>query len=263
MIAERFDAVLPAGGRIAGAFAGEAGTAVKAMIAVDGRTLLDRAVDGIRATGRCSRAVVIGGDEVAAWAVGQPVDGALPDGGNGIENLFRGLTWLGSHPGAAERVLISATDLPFLSADAVGSFVDRCPVDADVCVPIIDEAGFSARFPGLGGEYVALRGRRVTMGSVFLVRPAALLANRARLDAVFLARKSQLGMVRLLGFRFVLRFAMRLLSVQDIEQRCGELLGCRGFAVDGAPAELAFDVDLPEELHWVRQHAGAPQETPD
>ena len=101
------------------------------------------------------------------------------------------------------------------------------------------------------------------MGSVFLVRPAALLANRSRLDSVFAARKSQIGMVRLLGVRFVLGFALRRLSVQDIERRCGELLGCRACAVDGAPAELAFDVDLPEELRWVRQSAGARQERPD
>ena len=46
------DVILPAGGRISGEFAAETGVGVKALIEIGGRTVLQRTIDALRATGQ-------------------------------------------------------------------------------------------------------------------------------------------------------------------------------------------------------------------
>ena len=81
-----------------------------------------------------------------------------------------------------------------------------------------------------------------------ILRPGGL--DDSRLDRVFAARKSQWEMGRLLGLPFLLRFATRQLRIAHIEARCRAILNCNGTAISDAPAELAYDIDLPEEYAY-------------
>jgi molybdopterin-guanine dinucleotide biosynthesis protein A len=248
------DAILPAGGRIRGAFAAEAGAEVKALIELGGRTVLERTVAALRVTGRVLRIVVIGPAEVAAHPAARAADVVLPAGASSPTNILRGLEWLREARGGSlpERVLALTTDLPFVTPQAITSFLDACPPDAAICLPLIRRQDFEARFPGLSIEYVRLPDGELTMGCAFLVRPATIIDNRAILERAFAARKSQIAMVRLLGPMFILRFVTRRLTIAHIRRRCFELLGYDGVPIPGAAPELAFDIDRPEEYRYAR-----------
>lgn len=240
--------VLPAAGRIDGEFATEAGANIKALIQFNGRTVLEHMIDTLRASERINRLVVIGPQEVIEHPVCRNADGALPEGDSGPANMLRGLEWLSRQDGVhGDRVMISATDLPFLTGAALSAFLDACPGDADVCVPVIRREEFLARFPGTRDDYAILRDGAWTIGCTFLVNPSAILQNRDHLERVFAARKSKLGMVQLLGLPFLFSFLMRRLTVSQVVGQCERILGCKGAAVFGAPPELAFDIDLHEE----------------
>lgn len=256
------DVVLPAGGRISGEFAEEAGVSVKALVEIDGRTVLQRTIDALRATGLVNRAIVIGPDEIADHPVAESADAVLPEGGDsGPANILRGLQWLtdtdGSH---ADRVLVLTTDLPFLTPESIREFVDACPSHADLCAPLVSAEAFDERFPGSENIYVKLADGRWTMGCGFLVNPASIEANRDHIEAAFQARKSQAAMARLLGLGFIVKFLTGRLTIPDIEARCSKMLGCACVAVPDSPAELAFDLDHIGEYHYAinRAWAGAP-----
>lgn len=251
------DAILPAGGRISGEFALEAGAEVKALIPIDGRTMLERTLDTLRATGRIERVILIGPGEVAEHPAARLADAVLPEGGDsGPANILHGLEWLRENDGRhADRVLILTTDLPFVTSNAINAFLDSCPADIDLCAPIIRREAFEERFPGSENEYVKLRDGEWTMGCSFLVNPEALERNRRHIEQVFAARKSQLGMVRLLGFMFIARFVFGRLTVRHIEERCRSLLGCSGQGILGSPPELAFDIDKIDEYRYAVNEA--------
>jgi len=252
------DVILPAGGRISGSFAAAAGTGVKALIPVGGRTVLERTLAALRGTGRVGRIVVIGPAEVAAHPAARAADAVLPEGGStGPANIVRGIEWLRDASGGrhAERVLVVTTDLPFLTPEAINSFLDACPSDLDACVPVVRRDEFEARFPGSSGTYVRLRDGQWAIGCAFLVNPAMVLGNRARIEGVFAARKSPIAMARLLGPLFIARLLFGRLTVGQIEQRCLDILGCTGAGVRGCPPELAFDIDRPGDYRYaVKQH---------
>ena len=206
---ERFDVILPAGGRISGEFAEKAGTTVKTLITFEGQTILHRTLVALRKTGRAGRIVVIGPPEVLAEAQRMGVEGLLPEGDSGPENILRGLRWLSEarelervalemastviqEEGGGFRVLIVTTDLPFLTAGALERFLDACPPDAELAVPVVTQEAFDARYPNSGSTYTPLKDGSFTIGGAFVADGATVLRNEAHLHAVFAARKSPL-----------------------------------------------------------------------
>ena len=251
----KLDVVLPAGGRIDGKFAAESGVEVKALIDVGGRTVLERTLDALRETGRVRRAVVVGPREIADHPCSKLADAVLPEGGDsGPANIVRGLEWLSeTRPARADRVLIVTTDLPFLTADAILTYIDSCPPEPDVCAPLVGKEAFEASFPGFRrsrSQYVALVDGQWTMGCGFLVNPEAIRANRDRIEQAFAVRRSQIGMTRLLGIGFIVRLLTRTLSVAHIEARCTDMLGCSVKGVPDSSPELAFDLDNIREYRY-------------
>ncbi|HZT43769.1 MAG TPA: nucleotidyltransferase family protein, partial [Chthonomonadaceae bacterium] len=189
---ERIDAVLPAGGRISGAFAREAGAEIKALIRLEGRTLLRRMIEALRATGRIGRIVVIGPEEALIEAQACGADAAISEGATGPENIYRGLEWLrAQEPAPPSRVLILTTDLPFITPEAIIAFLDSCSPDADIAIPIVTREAFEARFPGTESIYTHLRDGAFTLGCAFLVSLETVLRCRPQVEGAFQARKSQ------------------------------------------------------------------------
>lgn len=254
------DAILPAAGRISGEFAAEAGADVKALIEIGGRTVLERTLSTLRASGRIGRIVVIGPEAVSMHPASQMADAVLSEGGDsGPANIVRGIEWLQEANGGnhAEKVLVVTTDLPFLTPGCIDGYLDSCPDGVDVCAPLVDRQSYEARFPTSEIVYVNLRDGQWTMGCAFLVDPQAVIANRTTIEQVFQARKSQMKMARLLGLGFIARFVTGRLEVGHIESRCRQILGCSACAVRGSAPELAFDIDGIEDYRWASKFAAA------
>lgn len=250
------DVVLPAGGRISGDFATEAGTDTKALISLNGKTLLRRVIETLQESGHAGRVVVVGPENTLAEAKDCGADGTLQEGASGPDNIYRGLEWLQSQKGASRHALVVTTDLPFLTPDVLSDFIRSCPPDADVALPLVTEHAFRRRFPDSPSVFVRLRDGSFTMGCVFRLCPITLMRNRTHLDRIFEARKSEWAMGKLLGARFVWKYATRQLTIRDIETRCQQILQCVGTAVPDSPAELAYDIDIYEEYAHARRCTG-------
>ncbi|MGC8668999.1 MAG: molybdenum cofactor guanylyltransferase [Chthonomonadales bacterium] len=252
-----YDAVLLAGGRIRGPFAQETGVRYKALISIGGLNLLERTVRAVRTTANARRILVVGPAELQDAATAAGADGFVVEGASIPENLERGIHTLNQLEDAAtQRVLASATDLPFITAEAVTAFVHNCPACADICVPVLRRRSFEMRFPGAPARFVRLRDGEYTTGCVFLLNPEVVLAGRPHIQKICNARKNQAAMAMLLGPLFMARFVTRRLRVEHIERRCGQILGKEGAAVLDSPPELAFDIDDLEDYRYAASTQG-------
>ena len=272
---EHFDVILPAGGRITGDFAQMAGTEVKALISLDGQTILKRTIEALQATKRVGRLVVIGPPAALEEAGNAGVEGQLAEGASGPDNILSGLKWLqqtslqetssqqtslpqtaSQNPSsqATARVLIVTTDLPFLTAQTLNTFLDACPAEADVAIPILTQQEYETRFPGTVNEFVRLKDGSFTIGSVFMLNSATLLQIETHLRALFEARKNQWQTARLVGFSTILQFATRQLTIARLEARVSAIAKCHGVAVQHMPAELAYDIDHSADFIYAREH---------
>ncbi|HEY2476074.1 MAG TPA: NTP transferase domain-containing protein [Candidatus Cybelea sp.] len=230
-------AVITAGGRIDGAFAEAAGTQVKALATLGDTTMLERMVEALRACG-VSRIAVVGGEEVRN-AFESRVERIVDESPSGSENLLRALqAW----PEDGEALLYATSDLPYVSATAVGDFIDRVS-PGTIGVALTEFAAYEARFPGAPAAGITLAGERVVNGGVFSVPPGASgpIANVA--TRFFEARKQPWRMASLVNPLVLIRFVLGRLRVADLEGAASRMLGHPARAVRNCAPELAFDVD--------------------
>ncbi len=247
-----YDVILPAGGRVKDDLAAESGTDVKAMIRFGDETILARTIRVLRESGLAGRIVVIGGDAARAEAEKNGAHG-LPETVTGPENILSGLKWLRTQENPPSRVMVVTTDLPFLDAALIQRFVDLCPSDRAITVPLVSRQEWEARFPGSTAMFVTLGDGQWTAGCAYLIDAEALERSMPQIEKVFAQRKSKLGMVKLLGPVFAYRYLRKTLTVPQIEAKIQSMLGCSGAAVRGAPPELAYDIDDLEDYAFAKK----------
>lgn len=248
----QFDVIVPAGGTINPDFARVVGTDSKALIKLEGRSVLGNTLECLRSVPGVRRIVVIGGDAVKKDVEGI-ADQVLPEGKTGPQNIFSGLRWLTKEHNPAEKVLIVTCDLPFISVEVLTRFINLCPADKDFCVPLIAQDAFAEAFPGAEATFVKMQDGTWTTGCAYLATPKGLFASVDSIEKVFENRKSKIGLARMLGLRFVYGYLTQKLTVSDVEAKVKQLLKCTGVAVPGSPPELAYDIDYVEDYHYALQ----------
>jgi CTP:molybdopterin cytidylyltransferase MocA len=240
-------AVITAGGRVDGAFAESAGTRVKALAPVRGTTMLARMIVALRAAG-VSEIAVVGGDEVR-MACTASVDRFVSESPSGSENLLRALrAWPDN-----ERLLYATSDLPYVTAAAIGDFVERVG-QGTLAVALAEFGEFAARFPGAPPFGITLAGERVVNGGLFSIPHGATEKLASMATRFFEARKRPWRMASLVGPAVLIRFLSGRLRVADLETMALHVLQVPAQALRGCAPELAFDVDTAADYRYACTH---------
>ncbi len=243
-----FNAVITAGGRVDGEFARELGTPVKALAPFDGKTFLQLTLEALRGAG-IDRVAVVGGAEVRSACEGS-VERVIDESPDGAENLRRALhAWDTQTP-----LLYLTSDMPFITPQTLTAFLDRVPRQS-LALPLTEWNDFEHRFPGAPPFGLTLAGEKVVNGGAFVIPPHAHERIEHFAMRFFDARKSVWRMARLTGPVLLLQFALRRLGITQLEAHARRLLGIDAVAVRGAPAELAYDVDILEEYRYAIDQA--------
>src|SRR5690606_15700089 len=176
-----------------------------------------------------------GGDGVAFAAPGATL----------VDNLRIGFAAL---PGAG-RILVVTSDLPLLTRPAVEDFLSRAAeAGGDFHYPIVERAVYEAAFPGSRRTWVRLRDGTFTGGNLFLAEARVAAGALDLVERFYANRKNPLGLARLLGLGTIAAYLFGRLTVARLEARVSAMVGSRGRALVTPYAEIAFDVDRPEDL---------------
>lgn len=247
------DAIVPAGGSLDEAFASAVGVKHKPLIRFDGKTVLERTVEAVKTAYPGGRIVVVGPESVRQH-IAEQVSMALPEADSGPANILLGLDWLRRTTDVPlGKVLVVTSDLPFLTPDSLQRLVSRCDPDAAFSVPLIRNDTFERAYPGAPATFVPVREGLVTTGCAYLIDAQALERAQPHMEAIFERRKSKLAMARLLGPAFVWKLLTKTLTVEDVERKASQILGCTAKAVRDAAAELAFDLDYLDDFRYAER----------
>ncbi len=235
-------AVVTSGGRVDGAFASAIGTGIKALAPLGSGRLIDPVLAAVRGCG-IGEVAVVGGPEVAAHLAGSGIT-HVAAADDGATNVLRALdAWDGGD------LLFATSDLPFVTAAALGAFL-AASRDFALTMPLAAGDAYEAAYPGAPPHITALAGDRVAGGSVFFIAAAARAPLRRVAGRFFNARKSLIGMARLLGPALLLRFLLRRLRIADVESRARAALGVDVAAIRDAAPALCYDVDTFEDYRY-------------
>jgi CTP:molybdopterin cytidylyltransferase MocA len=251
------DAIVTAGGRLKGKFATLAGQEIKALLEINGRTLLERTIRALEQSQSVGRIVVVGPPEVQKPAEAAGAALYAPEEATGIDNLLAGVRSLE----AEGQVLLSTSDLPTVQPEDVDDLVGRVPETADVSYAIFSRPEYEATFPTHTKRYVALGDGKFTGGCVFVAHAATLRRLEPTLQALFRARKNPLALGRIVGGGLFVRFVLSCFlgrwlapTTEQIRQRVEEILNVKATLVRGASPRLALDVDSRRDWEFVKAY---------
>lgn len=158
----------------------------------------------------------------------------------------------------ASRALLVTCDMPLLTTEAVCHFVQEAAQwpQADVVYGMVDARLTRESYPETRRTSIRLREGKFTAAGLSVVSRRFVQACGPKLMEAFRARKSKLAMAQLLGYDFLVRLALGVLSVQQIIERAEKLLDGRAATVSIPYADCGFDVDSEADLVAARLAAG-------
>jgi len=172
-------------------------------------------------------------------------DKIIPSAGSMIDNLVAGVNAC-----EGEHVLISTSDIPMLTADAVSDFIERCgDLSADLYYAVIPREACEERFPGMRRTYVRLAEGTFTGGNMVIISSEFVRKNSEYLRQVFQARKKPLALARLIGLGVLIRAAIAqkvwagAVNLRLLEETAGRVLNADLKAVVTQYAEIGSDAD--------------------
>lgn len=247
--------VILAGGKISHLFAEQVGTDVKGLIPIAGRACVEYVVDAMRAVPGMGKIVLVG--DKAAFIhhpVAAKLDGIIDEGPDIWHNLMRAIRLLNED----KRLLLSSSDTPLLTAEAVCAMLKQCDDDTDLCVPVTPRAATQRLFADRIWVFLPLREGWITHTSNVLLDPRLVLRNQDLAERFLSRRKDLWGAAGVLGLRFTLRFFLGWLiprlrfDLNQIAHQIELMTGarkCQGILLDYP--EMALDLDKPSDVEEI------------
>jgi GTP:adenosylcobinamide-phosphate guanylyltransferase len=230
----------------------------KALIPIAGKPMIAHVVDALAGSRYIGPIVVVALDPRARRLVLSSPVIYLPGPGGPMGNAEAGINYAFATYPDLDGVLLCSSDVPTITSEIIDSFIERClETDHEVYYSLVERGVMEARFPAARRTYVPLRDGCFAGGDIGLVRAGTSFCHQEIWESLARSRKSFLRQVRLFGFRTLLRFLARRLSIADAERRAYEALGIRGRGIPFPYAEVGMDVDKPSQLEIVRNHLEA------
>ena len=224
----------------------------KALIPLSGKPMIRWVVDALRGSGLIERIAVVGlePDEISFGDA--PVYFADSAGGL-IDNVLAGLETIRQVNPGVKKIMLCSSDIPLITPDIVRGFVEECGAqDADAYYAIVEKSVMDARFPGSKRTFVPFKGGKYSGGDVFLFDVAATKGDVKMFRSLTSSRKNYLEQVRAFGYRYVIRFLLRQMTVYEAAQEGSKKLNLNARVVSTRFAELGMDLDKPHQYDMIK-----------
>jgi GTP:adenosylcobinamide-phosphate guanylyltransferase len=224
----------------------------KALLEMNGRTMLERVVDALQSARQIDEIVVVGLGSDMGQTFKQPVH-HLPGQGNLVANTIAGIDWVLQHKPDTQAVLAASADIPLVTGEIVDAVIDMCqPFDYGVYYSFVTRETMEARFPGSKRTFTKLKGVEVAGGDLGVIQPDVIVNNRELWIALSNARKHAWQIARQVGIVVLIKLLTRQLSIPDIERLATRLLGKPAKVLLNPYAEMGMDGDKPHQIEVLR-----------
>lgn len=241
------DALVLAGSRNDGPLRQCSSVPYEAMITIGRKAMVDYVIDALQSSRRIGRIVVLGPSDVPGFCQRDDVKVVTAEDGL-LENVARGVQCLHD----SKRILLATCDIPLITPQAIEDFLDRCGNGmAEIYYPVVPREAVEKTFNNVSRTYVTLREGEFTGGNLFLIDPGAVSRCMDVGRQLVAARKSPLRLSRMIGLSFLFRFLLKMVTLQEAQEKASSLLGVKGVVVVTSYPEVGVDVDKPSDLELV------------
>lgn len=224
----------------------------KALIEVCGKPMVQWVIDALDGSESVERIAVLGLSPKDGLRATKPIY-FLDDRGGLLQNCLAGLEWAQRTGPDHEYVIFASADIPTLTPEIVDWRVAQASgpqVDLDYVA--VERSVMEERFPASRRSFVRFRDVEVCGGDIHLIH-VHMNVDAALWDRLIGSRKSPLRQAATVGFDTLLLLLLRRLTLEQTLGRISGRLNLRGRVHLSPWAELAMDVDKPEQLEIIRR----------
>ena len=233
--------------------AAQLGVPAKALIEVDGRTMLSRVVEALLGSSRIKKVLILA-QKIELIAQAEPSEilkdprVELAQSGKGIAASIEAV--IGT-PQASWPVLVTTADNALLTSKRVVDFLDQVG-PSDIAVGLGERAIVEHAFPDTKRTWLKFSDGHFSGANLFAFKSARCLPAVRHWQAVEQDRKKGLKLVASFGPTLLFRSLTRTIGLKDAIIKAGQKMGFEARAVI-LDAEAPIDVDKKEDIELVER----------
>ncbi len=244
------DAIILAGGNNNLEFQKKFGVSNRSLLVIQDKFMIEYVIEALKEVSSIKRVVVVGPVKELKSRIGKRVEEVVPAGDDPFESTLKGIDYLNSD----QKILVISSDIPLIKGEMIDDFFLRCSKQlADFYYPIVRKEVYQKKFGLTKRTFGCLREGCFSGGNMLLIDPAIVQQKREFISRIVRSRKSPLTIARILGGGIILKYLFKQLSIKDIEDRVGRILGMKGLAIISPYPEMKFDVDSPEHVEIAKK----------
>ncbi len=224
----------------------------KALLDIGGKPMVQWVLDALSEARQVENVVLIGLTEESGVTCTKPLS-FIPNQGGMIENIIAGINQVMRVNPSSTRVLLVSSDIPGITAQMVDweiSETSQAPVD--ICYTVAQRELVERRYPGSRRTFTRLKDVEVCGGDINVVSTSVISTNMAIWEKLIASRKNPLQQAAIMGFDTLLLVLLRALTLEQAVKRITKRLKMSGRAIVTPYAEMAMDVDKPNQLELMR-----------
>lgn len=244
------DVIILAGAQNRGPLKEVASTDHEALIEIADIPMVEYVIKAVNRAKNTDRVVVVGPTRELKDSIKEKIDIVIESGHSMKDNIFKGVNVLKD----TKYVLLMTSDIPLITSMVIDEYIAACLEDgkADLYYPIIPKESNIAKYPSVKRTYFHLEEGVFTGGNMVIIKPDILKEVTDILDKAIAWRKKPWKLSKMLGMKFILKFAIGHLSINEIESKVAKITGCHGHFMITRHPEIGFDVDKPSDLKIMR-----------
>jgi GTP:adenosylcobinamide-phosphate guanylyltransferase len=224
----------------------------KAMLDILGKPMVQWVLDALSGAQRVENVVLIGLTEDSGVTCTKPLT-FLPNKISMIENILGGIKKIMEISPSATRLLLVSSDIPGITSEMVDWEVEATlGSDVDLCYNVVKREVMEARYPGSRRTFTKLKGMDVCGGDLNVLHTSVALMNTDIWEKLIASRKNPIKQAAIMGFDTLLLMLLRLITLDEAVKKVTARLHMTGRAIACPYAEIAMDVDKPNQLEMIR-----------
>lgn len=224
----------------------------KALLEIAGKPMVQWVLDALSGAKKVENVVLIGLTDESGVTCTKPLT-FIPNKISMIENIMGGIKKVLEINPSAARVLIVSSDIPAITSEMLDWEVEiTLPTDVDLCYTVVKREVVEARYPGSRRTYVKLKDVEVCGGDLNVLHTSVVSLNPEIWERLIASRKNPIKQAAIIGFDTLFVMAFRMITLEQAVNKVTARLKMTGRAVVCPFAEIAMDVDKPNQLEMMR-----------
>jgi CTP:molybdopterin cytidylyltransferase MocA len=228
----------------------EAGVVNKALIKIAGKPMISYILNALDEAKHVKSITIVGlNAENLGIKISKPVE-FIEGGKTSFDSVLAAVTHFTTKSKATEYIMAVSCDIPLITGEMIDRYIETIDwsKDKEYYFPAVWKKDFDRHYPNVTKVPLRLKEGKLFSGDLHIFKPSVFSKNKDTLQDILANRKKYWKLVKIVSFRYIIRYLLGRLSLNIIENRLKSIYNLNGaYAIFSYP-EVCADLDYIEDL---------------